>query len=414
MFEFYFAYCEAGFARGLINDLQMTWVKEREVDGATLNRAVIRGDEGATLVAEKDAKDARRARTVASASVAAFVAVAARDALDATDFFTSEFRTVASNAAFLRASAPIALALAAVAVHFFALVFVAAFVAVVDVVTKNPGAKKKGNAAINREGLVGRAAKTATPAANCVVFALVAAAAVARTAREVSNARSAGGGVLEVLYAIAAKETTAGGDEREVPAWLPAAAAGSMFLFSLLARAVFGPGDASVASARGGVTASSHKRERSAVDLAALLLCHFAASTNTYLAPVALAATSFFSSACDAFAAAAEAASGFPRGDDSLLRRVSHPLATLAGVVFRVSAHVVLFAASFATFARDVGGGAAERWNARDALEGAAAPALAAFAAASSVAALAQATQERRAARAVRERVIKMATSAEV
>jgi predicted NAD/FAD-binding protein/cyclopropane fatty-acyl-phospholipid synthase-like methyltransferase len=27
MFEFYFAYCEAGFARGLINDLQMTWVK---------------------------------------------------------------------------------------------------------------------------------------------------------------------------------------------------------------------------------------------------------------------------------------------------------------------------------------------------------------------------------------------------
>ena len=143
MFEFYFAYCEAGFARGLINDLQMTWVKEREVDGATLNRAVIRGDEGATLVAEKDAKDARRARTVASASVAAFVAVAARDALDATDFFTSEFRTVASNAAFLRASAPIALALAAVAVHFFALVFVAAFVAVVDVVTKNPGAKKR-------------------------------------------------------------------------------------------------------------------------------------------------------------------------------------------------------------------------------------------------------------------------------
>ena len=424
MFEFYFAYCEAGFARGLINDLQMTWVKEREVDGATLNRAVIRGDEGATLVAEKDAKDARRARTVASASVAAFVAVASRDALDATDLFTSEFRTVASNAAFLRASAPIALALAAVAVHFFALVFVAAFVAVVDVVTKNPGAKKKGNA-VNREGLVGRAAKTATPAANCVVFALIAAAAVARTAREVSNARSAGGGVIEVLYAIAAKETTAGGDDREgnnalgsivpaVPAWLPAAAAGSTFLFSLLARAVFGPGDASVASARGGVTASSHKRERSAVDLAALLLCHFAASTNTYLAPVALAATSFFSSACDAFAAAAEAASGFPRGDDSLLRRVSHPLATLAGVVFRVSPHVVLFSASFATFARDVGGGAAERWNARDALEGAAAPALAAFAAASSVAALAQATQERRAARAVRERVIKMATSAEV
>jgi hypothetical protein len=83
--------------------------------------------------------------------------------------------------------------------------------------------------------------------------------------------------------------------------------------------------------------------------------------------------------------------------------------------VFRVSAHVVLFAASFATFARDVVGGAAEeRWNARDTLEGAAAPALAAFAAASSVAALAQATQERRAARAVRERVIKMATSAEV
>ena len=30
MFEFYFAYCEAGFAHGLINDLQMTWVKTNE------------------------------------------------------------------------------------------------------------------------------------------------------------------------------------------------------------------------------------------------------------------------------------------------------------------------------------------------------------------------------------------------
>ena len=36
MFEFYFAYCEAGFARGLINDLQMTWVKtgDAAADGA--------------------------------------------------------------------------------------------------------------------------------------------------------------------------------------------------------------------------------------------------------------------------------------------------------------------------------------------------------------------------------------------
>ena len=163
MFEFYFAYCEAGFARGLINDLQMTWVKEREVDGATLNRAVIRGDEGATLVAEKDAKRTRGAPGRSRVRVRRRVRRRRRARrADATDFFTSEFGTVASNAAFLRASAPIALALAAVAVHFFALVFVAAFVAVVDVVTKNLGAKKKGNA-VHREGLVGRAAKTATP-----------------------------------------------------------------------------------------------------------------------------------------------------------------------------------------------------------------------------------------------------------
>ena len=186
-----------------------------------------------------------------------------------------------------------------------------------------------------------------------------------------------------------------------------------VFVFSPRARRL-GPGDASVASARGGVTASSHKRERSAVDLAALLLCHFAASTNTYLAPVALAATSFFSSACGPRGGGGGGV-GFPRGDDSLLRRVSHPLATLAGVVFRVSAHVVLFAASFATFARDVGG-AAERWNARDALRGRSRRRRSRqFAALSSAGgAAAQATQERRAARAVRERVIKMATSAEV
>jgi len=42
MFEFYFAYCEAGFARGLIHDLQTTWVKEA-YEGAARGHARARG-----------------------------------------------------------------------------------------------------------------------------------------------------------------------------------------------------------------------------------------------------------------------------------------------------------------------------------------------------------------------------------
>jgi predicted NAD/FAD-binding protein/cyclopropane fatty-acyl-phospholipid synthase-like methyltransferase len=70
MFEFYFAYCEAGFARGLINDLQMTWVKTG--DAKSLKAETSQGSKSAAEIAA--AGDARRVSVLAVFSYVAFAA----------------------------------------------------------------------------------------------------------------------------------------------------------------------------------------------------------------------------------------------------------------------------------------------------------------------------------------------------
>ena len=128
MFEFYFAYCESGFAHRLIHDLQMTWVK----DGA-------------------DAAD--DPRSIATASATARASVRERDA----SWFLAAISLVAWTAHACASRSRCAPAIfvavaAAAAAHFFILVAVAAALAAVGAPDTTTD-----------DALLARAARTARP-----------------------------------------------------------------------------------------------------------------------------------------------------------------------------------------------------------------------------------------------------------
>ena len=146
MFEFYFAYCEAGFAHRLIHDLQMTWVK----DGA-------------------DAAD--DPRSIATASATARASVRERDA----SWFLAAISLVAwtahACATRSRCAPAMFVAVAAAAARFFILVAVAAALAAIGAPDTTTD-----------DALLARAARTARPLTSAALsFAAAVAAAAATT-----------------------------------------------------------------------------------------------------------------------------------------------------------------------------------------------------------------------------------------
>ena len=170
MFEFYFAYCEAGFAHRLIHDLQMTWVK----DGA-------------------DAAD--DPRSIATASATAQASVRERDA----SWFLAAISLVAwtAHACATRsrwAPAIFVAVAAAAAAHFFILVAVAAALAAIGAPDKT-----------TNDALLARAARTARPLTSA---ALSFAAAVAAAATTTNGAATSLDSLADHLSAARGRERT--------------------------------------------------------------------------------------------------------------------------------------------------------------------------------------------------------------
>ena len=400
MFEFYFAYCEAGFAHRLIHDLQMTWVKE---------------DVG--TIATKDVKRHGNGRSWAVAGVALCLwAVASIPGL------------VFGEDKFSRAI-PAATA-ACVLAHFIATVFSAALLVVTSSDGKNP-ALKSGES----HTLLARAFRLGYPFASFVVSLGVGACAFLAAASTVS------GHSLDTLSTLADAITdpeAPRGDEAERLAAYTTVAAGALAAFRLLAHAVRAGGFSIP-----GVTASAH-HDRSVRDAFVLLACSLASHRRRFLLAVAFASVAHVHAAAQDLRTFARATSGFPHGD-SALRKVSYPLEVLAFFVTRAVPHLFMLGAvaprvagAFAevapgvaraayAIAKGVAGSccvhtAMERISGElgnfAALDGDAATVLffagAGAATLSNLKHLAQSVQERRAELAVRDRVIKLATSAEI
>jgi len=391
MFEFYFAYCEAGFAHRLIHDLQMTWVK----DGA-------------------DAAD--DPRSIATASATAQASVRERDA----SWFLAAISLVAwtAHACATRsrwAPAIFVAVAAAAAAHFFILVAVAAALAAIGAPDKT-----------TNDALLARAARTARPLTSA---ALSFAAAVAAAATTTNGAATSLDSLADHLSAARAPA-----NEHRLAA-VAVAASGALAALRLIAAVTAG------SAPEPGVTRSSHDA-RVGADVARLATCAWALCGEQYLPAVAFSVLAAAHAGAEHFRKFAKIAAGFPHGD-SALRRVSFPAAAAAFLVARFAPHAAAAAALTpraaaavvavapktasalavgvsAAFAAGPGApaaaaAAAEAWvAARTAAAPVALAAAAAAACAADVAAFAKSSQEKRAETAVRERIVRLATSAEV
>ena len=401
MFEFYFAYCEAGFAHRLIHDLQMTWVK----DGA-------------------DAGDGSRPAAAASAAVPA--SVRERDA----SWFLAAVSLVAWMAHALATESRWALAIpaavaAAAAAHFFVLIAVAAALAAV-------GAPKKST----NDALLARAARTARPLTSAALSLAAAIAAFAATTEGAGVALSFDSSSLSLgsLADHLSAARTPANDHRLAAAAV--AASGALAALRLIAAVTVG------SASEPGVTKSSHDA-RAGADVARLATCAWALCGEQYLPAVAFSVLAESHAGAEHLRRFAKIAAGFPHGD-SALRRASFPAAAAAFLVARFAPHVAAAAAltpraaaAVATVAPKtvaaLAGGvsaalaaeadapatlaaaAAEAWvAAKSAGAPVALAAAAAAACAADVAAFAKSSQEKRAETAVRERIVRLATSAEV
>ena len=407
MFEFYFAYCEAGFAHRLIHDLQMTWVKE---------------DIGSTTV-----KEVKQRHTSGKSWVVAGIALClwAVASIPGYVFGSDKFSQLIPAA-----TAAIVLA------HFIATVFSAALLVVIT--SGGGGGKDTALKTGESHTLLARASRLGYPFASCVASLGVGAAACVAVAWSVSHSSESLSLFSNLANAIIDPAAPAFGTDAERLAAHVAVAAGALAAFRLLAIAV-GAGRYSIP----GVTASAHN-DHSARDAFVLLACTIASHRRRFLATMALASVAHVHAGAQSLREFARAASGFPHGDSSL-RKISYPTEVLAFFITRFAPHLfalVAVAPSVAgachsvlprvaraayAIAKGVAGSccvkvAAERtiaelrefWE----LDGDVAIVLlfagAAAATASNLKHLAQSVQERRAELAVRDRVIKLATSAEV
>ena len=407
MFEFYFAYCEAGFAHRLIHDLQMTWVKE---------------DIGSTTVKEvKQRQTSGKSWVVAGIALCLWAVASIPGYVFGSDKFSQ-----------LIPAATAAIVLA----HFIATVFSAALLVVIT--SDGGGGRDTALKTGESHTLLARASRLGYPFASCVASLGVGAAACVAVASYISPFPESLSLFSNLANAIIDPAAPAFGSDAERLAAYVAVGAGALAAFRLLAVAV-GAGRYSIP----GVTASAHN-DHSTRDAFVLLACTIASHRRRFLATMALASVAHVHAGAQSLREFARAASGFPHGDSSL-RKISYPTEVLAFFITRFAPHLLALVAvaprvagachsvlprvarAAYAIAKGVAGSccvkvAAERtiaelrefWE----LDGDVAIVLlfagAAAATASNLKHLAQSVQERRAELAVRDRVIKLATSAEV
>ena len=294
MFEFYFAYCEAGFAHRLIHDLQMTWVK----DGA-------------------DAAD--DPRSIATASATARASVRERDASWFLAAISLVRRLDGARVRDFAAKAPamfVAVA-AAAAAHFFILVAVAAALAAIGAPDTTTD-----------DALLARAARTARPLTSDALFAAAAPPRVARRGRRHRSIRFADH--------LSAARTSA--NEHRLAA-VAVAASGAPRRASTIAAVT-------ASTPAPGVTRSS-RRSRVGSDVARVATCAWALCGEQYLPAVAFSVLAAAHAGAEHFRRFAKiCVTAFPHGD-SALRRVSFPPRTAAAafLVARFAPHAAAAAA---------------------------------------------------------------------
>ena len=410
MFEFYFAYCEAGFAHHLINDLQMTWVKDDTVKSNPTADAM---------------KPKRQTTNAAWAGAVAFLC----------------FWVVATLLTSRRVMVSIPFIIGAVlAVEFFTTVAVAAVIAVVyDDQQGHTHSDEVIGQGEKPRTLLTRATRLAAPAVSAATSLLVGTGAAAYVVSEAaSSGLFARNGADEAFgklrNAILAVNTTAASNELAAILVIVAAALAIRRLLGSLF---------SLRSDVPGVTRSSHEVHVGR-DVAVAAACFCAVYFDTCLCFLAAGSVAHLHAAVQSVRELARVSSGFPHGD-SALHRATFPLTLLAFGFFRAAPHALALAwtvpkAAAALFeaAPELGRAVfvqgttvafalpetglsglvdvcSSMWRATAPALPAVAMCVAAVAAnVSSVAALAQTIQERRAQAAVRSRIISLSTSAQV
>ena len=426
MFEFYFAYCEAGFARGLINDLQMTWVKTG--DAASL-RAETSGDKKKGSASSTEIAAAGSARRVSVLAVFSYVAFAAYEAAskgivetltNATHIFGVVFCTL--------------LIAATHAVVFVA--YAGAFAAV-----GAAGDKTKTHTKTKTPSVVSvDSRRVASPAGAAAVRSAVAFAAVLSVTEKLSTGSftSIGffvsGSTEAFRTAFLATNTPVQENLTATLATLGAASAATASLVSsaLSTNPITRPTPGVTQSVRDVRVNVSNK----IVDAFVLFVCVLALRHETFLDATAFFATAHVATFFASLAETVRAASGYPGRDPaSHVRRLTDTASEVCFVAFRVVPHVTALALTAPKGAETVAGvgsalveaaaakvaGAPVDFFAAAAAAAPAADLAATAAAAAATAALAldagawgRAARARTAESAVRDRIIRLATSADV
>jgi cyclopropane fatty-acyl-phospholipid synthase-like methyltransferase len=424
MFEFYFAYCEAGFARGLINDLQMTWVKTG--DAKSLKAETSQGSKSAAEIAA--AGDARRVSVLAVFSYVAFAAYEAAskgifEALtNATHIFGVVFCTL--------------LIAATHAVVFVAYAGAFAAVGAAGDKTKTKTQKPQTPSLVSVDSR-----RVASPAGAAAVRCAVAFAAVLSVTEKLTAVSFMSTGVAGLTEAFQTAFLGSNTPVQEnLTATLATLGAASAAFASLVSSALAsGSSNDPITRPTPGVTRSVRDVQvltsNKIVDAFILLVCVFALRHETFLDATAYFATAHVAAFFASLAETVRAASGYPGRDPaSNVRRLTDTASEVSFVAFRVVPHVAAIALTAAKGTETVAGvgsalvaaAAAKFAGAPVDFFAAAAAAPAADLAAAAVAAAAtaalaldagawgRAARARTAESAVRDRIIRLATSADV
>jgi hypothetical protein len=307
MFEFYFAYCEAGFARGLINDLQMTWVKHEGGSGG------IDRKNQSTRLTDAIEKSARNSRRVSIAALSGYVFWILNEDVS-RNFQPHVFGIVKGTAAI-------------VLVHFFVTVCAAGATAATG------GKAGKAGKGLNLKSSV----QTASPVA-ALVIATTVAFLVTRSVFELGcdektfnllfvNGRwvnSVGGSIRTVAKAVLECVLTVETPVTEyASASLVAVASASAAVTRLLAAAV-GADASSSGSSTPGVTRSERDQKRSfvarVVDSLVLFACVLALRQGMGLNAVLVFSLAWIARVGANVSEIAKKSSGYPSRDPRRLR----------------------------------------------------------------------------------------------
>mmetsp|Transcript_1925 Transcript_1925/g.7990 ORF Transcript_1925/g.7990 Transcript_1925/m.7990 type:complete len:1321 (-) Transcript_1925:972-4934(-) len=346
MFEFYFAYCEAGFARGLINDLQMTWVKTG--DAKSLKAETSQGSKSAAEIAA--AGDARRVSVLAVFSYVAFAAYEAAskgifEALtNATHIFGVVFCTL--------------LIAATHAVVFVAYAGAFAAVGAAGDKTKTKTQKPQTPSLVSVDSR-----RVASPAGAAAVHCAVAFAAVLSVTEKLTTTSFMSTGVVGLTEAFRTAFLGSNTPVQEnLTATLATLGAASAAFASLFSSALAsGSSNDPITRPTPGVTRSVRDVQvltsNKIVDAFILLVCVFALRHETFLDATAYFATAHVAAFFASLAETVRAASGYPGRDPaSNVRRLTDTASEMSFVAFRVVPHVAAIALTAAKGTETVAG----------------------------------------------------------